>query len=48
MPNQKGSGRDLIPFIDFLFPSFADSAIWVETETNFKDLKHKIAAAACW
>lgn len=48
MPNQKSSGLDLIPFIDFPFLHFADTAIRLETEKNFNDLKHKIAAAACW
>lgn len=48
MPNQKHSGHDLIPLLISLFPHFADSAIWVETEKNFKGLKQKIVAAACW
>lgn len=43
---KKSPGRDLIPFIDFLLPDFADSAIRAETERNFKDSKNKIAV--CW
>lgn len=52
MPNQKSSGRDLIPIIDFLFP-FTLLILRFELKQRrisriWSTKKKKIAAAACW